>query len=126
MNFFDAELKKKDGKYVVEVGGAEVVLSDDKQARLQNNNVEAQSVTLGVRPDHMLLCENGIKGTVDVSEMMGSSVHLHITAEDRDVIVIVPTNGDVAHFPMGTVVDLTFGGNVAHLFSAETGKNLEW
>jgi len=126
MNFFDAQLKKKDGKYVVAVGGAEVELSEDKQERLKKNDVQEQAVTLGVRPDHMALCEQGIKGTVDVSEMMGSSVHLHISAEGKDVIVIVPTNGDVAHFPMGKTLDLTFGGNVAHVFSKETEKNLEW
>ena len=55
-----------------------------------------------------------------------SSVHLHVTAGGRDVIVIVPTNGAATHFPMGSEVNLIFGGNVAHVFSKETGKNLEW
>ena len=101
-------------------------LSEDKQARLNANQVEPQDVTLGVRPDHLTLCDGGIKGKVDVSELMGSSVHLHVSAEGKDVIVIVPTNGDAAHFPMGSEVNLTFGGNVAHVFSKETDKNLEW
>ncbi len=126
MNMFDAKLVKKDGKYAVELGGQTVVLSDEKQARLAANNVAEQDVLLGVRPDHVMLCENGIKGRVDVSELMGSSVHLHITAEGKDVVVIVPTNGAAAHFPMGSEVNLTFGGNVAHVFSKETEKNLEW
>ena len=59
-------------------------------------------------------------------ELMGSSVHLHITAGDKDVVVIVPTNGNAAHFPMGSEVNMIFGGNVAHVFSKETEKNLEW
>ena len=126
MNMFDAKLVKKDGKYAVELGGQTVVLSDEKQARLAANNVPEQDVLLGVRPDHVMLCENGIKGRVDVSELMGSSVHLHITAEGKDVVVIVPTNGAAASFPMGSEVNLTFGGNVAHVFSKETEKNLEW
>ena len=126
MNMFDAKLVKKDGKYAVELGGQTVVLSEEKQARLAANNVEEQEVTLGVRPDHVMLCENGIKGRVDVSELMGSSLHLHITAEGKDVIIIVPTNGAAAHFPMGSEVNLIFGGNVAHVFSKETEKNLEW
>ena len=83
-------------------------------------------ITLGVRPDHLMLCADAIKGKVDVSELMGSSVHLHVTAGGRDVIVIVPTNGAATHFPMGSEVNLIFGGNVAHVFSKETGKNLEW
>ena len=67
----------------------------------------------------------GVKGKVDVSELMGSSVHLHITAGDKDVVVIVPTNGNAAHFPMGSEVNMIFGGNVAHVFDKTTGKNLE-
>ena len=126
MNLFDARLTKNGDKYAVEVGGISVELSEDKQTRLNVKNVAPQEVTLGVRPDHMMLCESGIKGTVDVSELMGPSIHLHVTAEGKDVIVIVPANGDTARFPMGSGVNLTFGGNVAHVFSRETEKNLEW
>ena len=126
MNLFDARLTKNGDKYAVEVGGISVELSEDKQTRLNAKNVAPQEVTLGVRPDHMMLCESGIKGTVDVSELMGPSIHLHVTAEGKDVIVIVPANGDTARFPMGGGVNLTFGGNVAHVFSRETEKNLEW
>ena len=125
MNFFDAKLIKKDGAYAVSVGGQTVVLSEEKQKRLSAKNVEEQDITLGVRPDHIVLCEDGIKGRVDVSELMGSSVHLHINAEGKDVIVIVPTNGEAAHFPMGSEVNLTFGGNVANVFDKD-GMNLEF
>ena len=126
MNFFDAKLTRQNGRYAVTVGGVTVELSDEKQQRLAEHNVAEQDVTLGVRPDHIMLCADGGKGTVDVSEMMGSSVHLHVTAEGKDVIVIVPTNGAAAHFPMGSPVNMIFGGNVAHVFSKETEKNLEW
>ena len=126
MNLFDAKLVKKDGKYVVEVGGIAVELSEEKQARLAAKDVAEQEVTLGVRPEHIILCETGIKSKVDVSEMMGSSVHLHVTAEDKDVIVIVPTTGGSVAYPMGSELNLTFDGNVAHVFNKETGMNLEW
>ena len=127
MNFFDAKLSKVNGKYAVTAGGITVELSEDKQARLNAKNVAEQEVTLGVRPDHIMLCADGIKGRVEVSELMGSSVHLHIsTVDSKDVIVIVPTNGAAANFPMGSEVNLIFGGNVAHVFSKEDGRNLEW
>ena len=125
MNLFGAKLVKNVDKYAVEVGGISVELSEEKQARLAAKNVVEQDITLGVRPDHIMLCADGIKGRVDVSELMGSSVHLHVTAEGKDVIVIVTTNGEAAHFPMGSEVNLTFGGNVAHVFD-KGGKNLEW
>jgi len=126
MNLFDAKLIRNDEKYAVSLGGQVIELSDEKQQRLSANNVAPQDVTLGVRPDHMVLCDNGIAGTVDVSELMGPSVHLHITAEGKDVIAIVPTNGETGNLVRGTAVNLTFGGNVAHVFSKETEKNLEY
>ena len=126
MNLFDAELIKKDGKYVVEVGGIAVELSADKQARLAANNVADRKVALGVRPEHIVLCDSGIQAKVDVSEMMGSSVHLHLSADGKDVIVIVPTTGGSVAYPMGSNLSLTFAGNVAHVFDPETGKNLEF
>ena len=127
MNFFDAKLvKNNDGKYAVAIDGINVELAEDKQARLSAKNVPEQDVTLGVRPDHIMLCADGVKGAVDVSELMGSSVHLHISTHGHDVVVIVPTNGNAAHVPMGSEVNMIFGGNVAHVFSKETEKNLEW
>ncbi len=127
MNLFDAKLVKRDGKYGVEVDKIYVELSEDKQERLAAKNVPEQEVTLGVRPDHIKLAESGIRGRVDVSELMGSSVHLHISEEGgNDVVVIVPTNGRASNFPMGTEVNLTFEGNVAHVFSKEDERNLEW
>ena len=126
MNQFDAKLVKKDGKYAVEVSGICVELAEDKQARLAAKEVPEQDVILGVRPEHIVLCADGIKGKVDVSEMMGSSVHLHVSAAGKDVIVIVPTAGGSSNFAMGSEVNLIFGGNVVHVFSKETEKNLEW
>ena len=127
MNLFDAKLVKRDGKYGVEVDNIYVELSEEKNERLTAKNVPEQEVTLGVRPDHINLAEEGIRGRVDVSELMGSSVHLHISEENgNDIVVIVPTNGRASNFPMGTEVKLTFEGNVAHVFSKEDEKNLEW
>ena len=126
MNFFDARLIKQNDRYAVSIDGITVELADDKQARLAAKDVAEQDVVLGVRPDHIMLCADGVKGKVDVSELMGSSVHLHISSNGHDVVVIVPTNGNAAHFPMGSEVNMIFGGNVAHVFSKETEKNLEW
>ncbi len=129
MNFFDAKLVKANGKYAVELGGITVELSEDKQANLAANNVAEQAITLGVRPEHITLEPNGIPAKIDVSEMMGSSVHLHITAMGRDVVVVVSTmnmtGAEVAALSMGTAVNFAFPGNCCHVFNKETGINLE-
>ena len=126
MNFFDAELIREGNRYFVEVGGYRTELAPEKEDRLLRNDVQSQAVTLGVRPEHTDLADAGVPATVDVSEMMGSSVHLHVTAEGRDVIIIVPTTDMKASFRHGDALSFTFGGNVAHVFSKETEKNLEW
>ena len=126
MNFFDAKLLKEQNKYFVELGSLKVELSEDKQARLAANHVEPQEITLGVRPEHTDLDQDGVPATVDVSEMMGSSVHLHVNAEGKDVIVIVPTIDMKGNYNIGDTVHFTFDGKVAHVFSKETDKNLEY
>ena len=129
MNFFDARLIKKDGKYAVSVGGTEVVLSDDKQKRLAANQVAEQDITLGVRPEHIVLEPTGIEAKIDVHELMGSSIHLHVTAMGRDVVLVVSTMdmtiGEVAALSAGASVRFTFPGHTCHVFNKETGVNLE-
>ena len=129
MNLFDAELVKEDGKYAVKVGGITVTLSDEKQANLTKNNVAPQSIVLGVRPGHIELSNDGIDAVVDVSEMMGSSVHLHVTSMGRDVVLVVSTmnmtGAEVAALTSGSAVKYSFAGHVCHVFNKETGVNLE-
>lgn len=129
MNQFDAELIKADGKYAVRLEGLTVVLSEEKQERLLAKNVEPQEVVLGVRPEHLALdteAEAKIHGVVDVSEMMGSEIHYHVTAQNKDIIIIVPTIGNNSFISMGKEITFTFQGSVAHIFNKETGNNLEF
>ena len=126
MNFFDAELKREGDKFFVELSGVKVELDEEKTARLLKNDVQSQPVTLGVRPEHTDLAEKGVSARVDVAEMMGSSVHLHVNANGRDVIIIVPTIEMKSNYKIGDTVHFAFGGNVAHVFSKETDKNLEF
>ena len=134
MNTFDAQLQRDpDGKFAVQLANAHVVLSDEKQARLAQKNVQPGPIVLGIRPEHIMLAGEGeqmIHGTVDVSEMMGSAVHLHLQACGRDTIIIVQTmsmqGATNSSFGIGQSIAFTFGGNVVHVFDPETGKNLEF
>ena len=128
MNIFDAQLLLENGKYAVRLGELTVELSEEKQANLTRNNVAPQAIKLGVRPEHIELIE-GLSGKVDVSEMMGSSVHLHVSALGRDVVMVVSTmnmtGAEVAALTNGAPVNFGFAGHVCHVFGAETGINLE-
>lgn len=130
MNMFDARLIEQSGKYSVELDGVTIRLSEEKQAALAKKNVKSQDITLGIRPEHITLAEAGsdtIEGTIDVSEMMGSAIHLHVNACGRDTIIIVQTmdlkGGE--DLSIGSKIAFTFGGNTVHVFDKETGENLE-
>nr|MBQ6242374.1 ABC transporter ATP-binding protein [Lachnospiraceae bacterium] len=126
MNFFDAQLIAEGDKYFVELGGIRTELSPEKEERLKAKNVKSQPVTLGIRPEHVDLTDSGVAAKVDVSEMMGSSVHLHLTSEGRSMIMIVPTVNMKDIPSMGETIRFRFNGSVAHVFSKETEKNLEF
>lgn len=130
MNFFDAKLIIENNKYHVIMDTIKVELSEEKQKALAAKNIPAQNITLGVRPHHITLSTgtNTASATIDVSEMMGSEIHLHVNANDKDVVIIVPSLGITTDqrnaFTFGNKISFTFGGNVCHIFDSE-GNNLE-
>ena len=129
MNFFDADLLFDGTNYSIDLCGYKCVLSAEKQAALKANGVAPQKVTLGIRPEHMVLAEDGIPAKIDVNEKMGSSVHLHVNIMGKDVIVIVSTmnmtGAEVAALCSGATIKVGFAGNVCHVFNQQTGVNLE-
>ena len=125
MNYLDAKLIKKADKYYVDAYGEVVEISKEKQKRLKDNKVEEQDIILGIRPDHVLLSNKGIKGKIDVAELMGTNEHLHISVQGKDIIAIVPTDGDDISAKKDDV-HISFSGNTVHLFSKTTDKNLEY
>ncbi len=128
MNYFDASLSILEGDYYVSIDKYRIKLADDKQERLKKNKVEPQIVTLGVRPDHISVLNGvgiGVVGLVEVSELMGPSVHLHLNVSGNDVIVIVPTLGGVVDY-VGKNIKIQFSGELVNLFSKENERNLEY
>lgn len=134
MNFFDAKLEKLGSEgYVVRVGGTEFIPDADQRAALEAAGAGSQDIVLGIRPEHIALCERDsqaphIDAVVDVCEMMGSSMHLHVTALDKDVVLVLQTVDLPAEkrggFAYGEEISFTFDSALMHLFSAETEKNL--
>ena len=130
MNIFDAELRKDNGKYSVVVNDVTFPFSPEKQAEFEAAGVEPQPVRLGIRPEHLSICDGSvpsIAANVDVSEMMGSSVHLHVNGDGKDVILVLQTVDLPAEyrkgFQYGETIRFTFDTNLMHLFGTD-GNNL--
>jgi multiple sugar transport system ATP-binding protein len=132
MNMFEGKLKKTqtDG-YYVEVGGAKIPVGAEIAAGLAKKGHVWTDVLVGIRPEHILLKAEGedvIHGKVDVSEMMGSEIHLHVAAAGKDVVVRVPTvdlsSDKRGGFAYGSDFNFTFRPDQIHLFDPASERNL--
>ena len=126
MNFFpEAKLVKNDSAYAVEILGEMFGLTDEQSKALCDKGVDSRTVIAGVRPVHVTLDEEGIAAKVDVSEMMGSELHLHMRAGGQEVVAVVPTIAlEEQTVTNGSEVTFTFQSKLLHLFDPETEENL--
>lgn len=132
MNFFKAELVRDANGYHVECNCGKMPLSQRLQKALAEKNYESRSVVLGCRPEHMVMKKSAdadtMTATVDVSEMMGSEIHLHLTCCEQDVVVRIPTTeleeSQRGGLKLGTEIEITFPEDLIHLFDPETEENL--
>jgi multiple sugar transport system ATP-binding protein len=131
MNFFNAELVKTADGYQVVCNGATVALSQEIQDGLKAKGYDSKKIILGCRPEHMVVKAAGadtMEATVDVSEMMGSEIHLHVTCGGVDTVIRVPSTElskeQRGGLPIGAKINLALPDNLVHLFDPETEENL--
>ena len=133
MNIFPTDLVQENGKYFVTPYGAKIEVTGQKSDLLKAKGVGSRSLVLGVRPEHMTLTTQdnpaAVCCTIQVSEMMGSELHLHVlTQTGEKLIVRVPTvsldDEQRKHMTYGSKIYVTFEGKVMHFFDAETQNNI--
>ena len=126
MNFFeDCRLTKNGDAYSVTIMGHTLPLTAEQNEKLAAAGAESRTVTVGVRPVHVTVGDKGIDAQIDVSELMGSELHLHMTAGGKDVVAVVQTaNLDANAYARHTAVKFSFEPRLIHLFDPETEKNL--
>ena len=133
MNFLKAQLVKTSGGYQVELLGVKLPLNEEQNAVLSKKGIGSQEIILGVRPEHTTVlfdnAENAIECTINVNEMMGSELHLHLSSKNDDrIIVRLPTvdltKAQRDSLSFGNKMYITFPAKVMHLFDPETEKSL--
>lgn len=132
MNFFDGRLARSAGNlYTLNIDGARIIPSQRIQRALAAKNISDMNVTVGCRPEHMELKASGfdtMRATVDVSEMMGSEIHLHLDCAGRDAVIRIPSTQLASEhrsgMARGTQVNITLPPDLIHLFDPETEKNI--
>ena len=133
LNLMETELEASGDKYFVRPFGAKIEVSGSKAEELRKKGISSRKVLLGVRPEHITLTDasapDAIPCKLEVNEMMGSELHLHVYTEDETrLIVRVPTINLTAEQRKGLVYGaklyITFEGKVMHFFDKDTQKNL--
>ena len=133
MNFLKANLVKDAGGYSVELLGVKIPLNEDQNAVLTKKGIGSQEIILGVRPEHTTVLfdnkDNAIECTINVNEMMGSELHLHLSSQNDDKIIVRLPTVDLtkeqrASLTFGNKLYITFPAKVMHLFDPETEESL--
>ena len=132
MNFFDAQLVRSGNGFTVKTEDMNVALAPETCAQLALNwdGGDVKEITAGVRPEQILLAdkdeEGALQGTVEVTELMGSTEHVHVTAPDGQFVLIIPVVDLEAKGALkaGDTISFKFEKNATHLFDKVSGKNL--
>ncbi|MDO4544470.1 MAG: sn-glycerol-3-phosphate ABC transporter ATP-binding protein UgpC [Clostridia bacterium] len=133
MNTFEARLNRMNDRYFVDVCNTRIEVSGEKGLELSRKKVASKKIILGVRPEHVTLSHandpQAIPCKVEVNEMMGSEIYLHVITPDGEKPVIrVQTiqldQEQRASLAYGKTIYITFEGKAMHFFDADTTKNL--
>ncbi len=126
INFFhNVPLSKKNDEYYITIQGHDIRLDDRHQTALKAANRPESNVIVGVRPVHVQMSKEGFSGRIEVSEMMGSEVHLHINLNGDDIVAVIPTADlDLDLVSIGKDFTFNFNPKLIHIFDSVTEENL--
>ncbi len=132
MNTFNTELIREGKSYSVNLFDVKIPVTGEKGDMLLKKDIESRPILLGVRPEHMALSvkqdKASIPVTVEVCEMMGSEIHVHVTTkDDTKIIVRIPTinmtQEEKDKIIPGNEVFLSFEAKAMRFFDPEDEKN---
>ncbi|MBY4572734.1 sugar ABC transporter ATP-binding protein [Gordonia paraffinivorans] len=127
MNLFTAPVS--DGE--ITVSGARVDLDAESQAALRRSGLS--SVTVGIRPEHLALADDGtgIDAEVALLEELGSETYIYANLADPSVrnldaepMVMVARSSERSPAKRGEGIRLKQADRAVHLFHPETGERL--
>ena len=127
MNFIDATIQKKDGKYCVAFQNYAFEIPADKGGAETFEKFVGKAITFGIRPedisteDERLTQHAGsvISAEIDLAELMGAEVYLYLVMGEQKLIARTP-GGYTGR--AGDTAKLAINMDKLHLFDKETGE----
>ena len=115
MNFIDGTFRAGAEPAVVAADGTVFHVTDAGTAS------DGQAVTLGIRPEHLVISEDGAEGDVIVVEPTGSETQVVVRIGGKDVIGVFRERHD---FHPGERIHFHAQPDLVHLFDKGTGQHL--
>ena len=120
MNFIDAKIESNDGRKFVRIDANNKL---ELSGNIADKVKDAQEIILGIRPQDVVLAEDGLEPnlhvSVDVIETLGWESHVHFKLGDLPFLSVLEAQ-KAASFTDGQNVDLHVPANAIHLFDAKT------
>jgi len=123
MNFFPAKLNRSDGKLMVDTGTFAVEIPPENAKTYEAH--DGKKIIFGIRPEDIhdpnftppnVHTEN-IEAQVDVTELMGNEIFLHMVSGDNSFVARVDPRSNLR---IGEKSQIAFDMNNVHIFDAET------
>ena len=132
MNFIDASLVREGDGFHVETKHFNIPMAAAVCERVAKNVKDAKlDVTMGVRPEQIKICKpsdaGAVTGQIEVTELMGSTVHVHVTTPDGNFVLVIPANdleGEGGTLAAGDSISFKLDAETIHVFDKQTGITL--
>lgn len=121
MNFVKGNISMNKDTVVLELLETKIDIPQEKGTLLKEKGYVDKTVIVGIRPEHISLCENGINSTVEITEMLGSETCLHLKAGNSPLIAKVSPDLKIK---TGDKTKVSININKIHLFDEESEKSI--
>ncbi len=119
MNFWTAEVIARNGGYYAVQTGLEVRVPPDRGAKAAGRG----EVIVGVRPEDVDICDEGVPAEVFVVEPLGRDDLLEVNIGEATLRVLADPELNVK---MGDKIQLSFNADKIQFFDPETEESLLW
>lgn len=127
MNFIEAVLAKKDGRYFANFDSYSIGIPAGKADASTLDSYVGKTVVIGIRPENIhdepLFLESAehsiVEAKVDVAEMMGAEIFLYLDCAGKKLIAKVPSRSTAKS---EDVLKIAFDNNKLQMFDKETEK----
>jgi len=129
MNFIDAEVENRDGRFFLKFGKYSVAVPEGKDKDGVLKDYVGKTVVFGIRPedvhdepDFLAKATEGIvKAGVEVTELMGAETYLYLSCENSDITARVEPTSTAK---TGDTIEIAFNLQKMHLFDKDTEKTI--